>query len=1119
MGPASATDAVCKKTKESHIGPWDQGRYPIPPLLTFSFINSKTSTMRCLIRVKAIICLCLTGLVSLGQGAGYTGQVLDAVTKTPLSSVTVQLKKSRLSAKTDTNGRFQLSSYQLPDTLIISVEGYSDMSTAFSTNTVVHYLLPLSGESAVVVETGYQRIPKERATGSFAIVDNALFNRRISTNILDRIDAVTPGVLFNTNTGEERFNIRGRSTFDRAGGQADPLIVLDNFPYEGDINSINPNDIESVTVLKDAAAASIWGARSANGVIVITTRKGRFNQPLQIDFTQNFTMIGKPDLYATRNYLASSAYIDAERYLFDRGYYNTSLNNTTTRPAITPVVELLNRQRLGQISQAQLDQELSALGTFDLRDQYNRYLYRPEQQLQTALSMRGGSSQHQYVLSFGYDRNLDRLQFNQQERTTFQTQQVIKITPKLEFTGSVYFMHSKREQPNGYGFRAATNNYVSSNQLYPYALLADANGNPLSTVRDFRSTYLDSVEALGFLPWRFSMLDEIAATQNTTVSKNLISRAGLRYQLIPQLSVELQYQQEYQTVLGTLLRNANSYAARSLVNRFSVRNITTGAFSYPVPKGGLLDQSKSILNSQNLRGQLNYQQQFQNKHAINAIGGFEIRQRKQNGFTRNVFGYDDAYGIGVGNINYQNSMPVHPFGNAVIPSPSSNISEVLNRYVSFYANTGYQYKRKYLINLSARTDGANLFGVRTNERIVPLWSAGLGWEISKEDFYKVGSLPYLKLRATYGFNGNAVNANSLLTARFGTSNVTGLPTASLASAPNPMLRWEKVRTLNLGLDFSAFRNRLSGTIEWYRKKGLDLIQDAELPGSTGFSSFRGNGASSLTSGLEIQLNGILLNGPFQWRIQLLANTLRDRVVSFEKQFLPVDLVRAGSGNLVPVVGKPMFGIWSYAFAGIDPLNGDPLGFVNKQVSKDYATIIGNAHPDSLFFHGSARPQFFGALRQDFSYKGFSLSINLTFKTGYYFRTNSVSLNYPDLIINRQHSDYYLRWQQPGDELKSSVPSIVYPNNAMRNNFYTTSSVLVERGDHLRFQDIKLSYIFPTINKKKNRSLELYTYINHIGILWRANQKGLDPDSNDLTSGASDIPLARSYSIGLRLHLQ
>lgn len=1075
--------------------------------------------MHCFIRVQVLLCLCFTGLLSIAQQPTYSGQLLDAVSRAPISSATVQLQLSKQSTISDANGRFQFSSYKLPDTLIIQAVGYSYFKILFSPTTTLYFLFPISGESSVTVQTGYQSIPKERSTGSFALVDNTLFNRRISTSVLDRIDGVTPGVLFNTNSGEEKLNIRGRTTLDRINGQADPLIVLDNFPFEGDINNINPNDIESVTVLKDAAAASIWGARSANGVIVITTKKGRFNQPLQIEFTQNYTLGGRPNLYYTRNYLSSKDYIEAERFLFDRGYYNTTLNNNTTRTAVTPAVELLQQNRLGLLSSAEMDQQLALLGQTDLRDEFSRHQYRREQQQQYALQLRGGSTQHHYVFSLGYDKNLDKLAYNQQDRFTVQTQQVIRLLPRLELTNSVYFMSSHQQQPNQYSFRSTTTNYISGSQLYPYAKLADASGQALATVRDLRSGYIDSVEALGFLPWRFRLLDEVAQTEQSSITKNLVAKVGLRYRFNPHFTADLQYQQEYQTVFTRQLRNAQTYAARHLVNRFSVRNATTGSFTYPVPQGGLLDQSESVLNSQNLRGQINYQQSFENDHSLNAIGGFEIRQRKANGFSRSILGYDDAYGIGVGTINYQSSMPVHPFGNSVIPAPPASVTEVLNRYVSFYANAGYQFKRKYLLNLSARTDGANLFGVRTNEKIVPLWSAGLGWELSRESFYKVNWMSFLKLRATYGFNGNAVNANSLLTARFFTSFVSRLPVATVVSPPNPQLRWEKVRTLNLAADFSLLGDRITGTVEYYRKRGLDLLQDAELPTSTGFFTFRGNGASTLTTGFEVQLSGLVVKGPFQWNAHLLLNTLKDRVVSFDKQFLPTELVRASGGNLVAQKGKPLFSIWSYPFAGIDPVNGDPLGYLNRGVSKNYAAILANVSPDSLLFHGSARPTLFGSLRQDFSYKGFGLSFNVTFKAGYYFRTNSVSLNYPDLVIARQHADYAKRWQKPGDELISQVPSIVYPINASRNNFYTGSSVLIEKGDHIRLQDIRLSYLFGSSARQRSFQLEVYGYLNNIGLLWKANKKGIDPDTNDSSGALDNIPPTRNLTLGLRLHLK
>lgn len=1073
--------------------------------------------MRCFKRVLAILCFGFTYSSASSQNTGNSGQLLDAITKEPIPSATVQIKASKQIILSDTAGRFTLRQLKATDTLLIRAEGYANLSIPYKHALRPIFLTPIYGESNVTVQTGFQSIPRERATGSFAVIDNELINRRVSSNILDRLEGVTPGVIFGKNSGEDRINIRGRSTLDAVNNQAAPLIVLDNFPYEGDLNSINPNDVETITVLKDAAAASIWGSRSANGVIVITTKKGKFNQPLQIEFNQNFTITDAPNLKYSRNYLSAKDYIETEQFLFNQGYYNSTINNNTTRTALTPVVELLNLRRLNRITQSELDQQLASFAQNDLRDEFSNHMYRREKRQQYALQMKGGSSQHSYIFSLGYDKNIERMIANQNERITLQTQQTVKITSKLDLNTSVFFLNSINEQPNTSFYRSTTLAYFGSNYLYPYAKLADEFGNPLNVIKDYRSSYLDSVEAIGFQPWRFNILNEIANTEQKTDIRNLIAKIGLRYKINNKISLDLQYQQEYQTTQTRLLRNSQTYAARNLVNRFSIRN-SNGTFTYPVPIGGILDQSQTNLNSQNLRGQINYQETFKTDHSINAIAGFEIRQRKTTGFSRTVLGYDEIYGIGASNLNFQNTLPINPFGNALIPASSNLETGLINRFVSFYANAGYQYKRKYLFNISARTDGANLFGVETNKKIVPLWSAGLGWEISKESFYKLDWMPFLKLRATYGFNGNAVNTNALLTARYSTGSLTGLPTAMITSPPNSLLRWEKVKTINIGLDFSLLSNRINGTIEWYSKNGQDLIQNQELAPSTGFSTLRGNGAATLTRGVEAQISGKVLTGKLKWNTTLIVNTLKDKVLSFDSKFLPSQLVTAGGGNLVALVGKPLFSVWSYRFAGLDPSNGDPLGILNGAPSKNYVALLANTNPDSLQYHGSGRPTLYGAFRQDFSYKNFSLSFNITYKAGHYFRTNSIGINYTDLITSRPHLDYSNRWQKPGDERNTSIPSVVYPVNTPRASFYTASSVLVERADHIRLQDIRIAYLLNTRNSRIAH-LEFYGYINNLGLLWKANKKGIDPDANDASLGLDNIPPMRTYTIGLKLHLK
>ncbi len=1073
--------------------------------------------MRCFIRVQALFCLCLTSfLTPIFSQTTYQGKVLDGSTLQPISSASIQLTKTGKITLSRPDGSFQLSA-KPADSIQISMVGYTSLVQLFNPLITQYLLQPASGYSAVTVQTGYQSLPRERATGSFAVLDQKLVERRVSTSILDRIDGITPGILFNNNIGEERLNIRGRTTLAQTGGQADPLIILDNFPFEGNLNNINPNDVESITVLKDASAASIWGARSANGVIVITTKKGRFNQPLQISVNQNLTFSSVPDLYYTQNYLPSKDYIDVERFLFDRGFYNSSLNNTTTRTAVSPVVELLQQHRSGLISTQQLEAEIGLLEQTDLRNEFSRHIYRKEARQQYSLQLQGGSDKHSFSFSMGYDHNREMMIKNDYQRYTLQSQQVFRPIKNLELTAGVYYTSSLQNRTNSLSFRSSLTNFNTSSQLYPYARFADTNGNPLSTIKDYRTGYIDSVEALGFLPWRYRLLEEIDQTTNTANIKSLIAKVGIRYRFSSKVSLDLQYQQEYQTNSGYWLRNEQTYAARNLVNRFSQRNTSTGAFTYQVPLGGILELSENVLNSQNLRGQVNVQQYWGSDHQLTGIGGFEIRQRKTTGYSRTSYGYDETYGLSQGNLNFQSSLPVHPFGNAVIPAPSGGVTEILNRYVSFFANAGYQYKKKYLLNLSARSDGANLFGVKTNERITPLWSAGIGWEIGKESFFPAQLFSLMRLRATYGFNGNAVNANSLLTARFATSPNTGLPNGTLVSAPNPELRWERVKTINIGLDFQSSNQRISGSIEWYNKRGLDLIQDMQLPPSTGFLTFKGNGASTSTSGFELNLNIKVHRKKWLWDMVVIANTLSDKVVSFERAYQASDLVMT-FGDIVAKPGKPLFSIWSYPWAGLDPVNGDPQGLLNGKPSTNYSALIANAKPDSLVFHGSARPTFWGALRNQFSYKGFGISFNLLFKGGYYLRSRSIPLNYSELVGSRQHLDYYQRWQQPGDENKTNVPSLVYPSNNLRSSFYGASSVLVEKGDHLRFQDIRLSYRIDQLKIKGlgKTGIEFYGYLNNVGILWRANQKGIDPDTNDFANTSDNVPSMRTVSVGFLL---
>lgn len=323
-----------------------------------------------------------------------TGKVVAAHTAEPLAGATIVLKHGK-AAVTQSDGTFIITLSGPADTLIVTHTGYNPKQVlVYASDLPLTITLQPVGAAMedVVVSTGYQQIPKERATGSFAVIDNKTLNMQIGTNILDRLNGVASGILFPQKLNGPGILVRGLSTIQ---GPATPLIVLDNFPYEGDIANINPNDVENITILKDAAAASIWGARAGNGVIVITTKKGRFNQPLRVTLNANITSAAKPDLFAVPQ-ISSSDFIDVEQFLFSKGYYNAEINSFYRTP-LSPVVELLVKKSTGQLTAAEADAQINAYRNHDIRSDYYNYVYRSQLNQQYSVNLSAGSGNIAYT--------------------------------------------------------------------------------------------------------------------------------------------------------------------------------------------------------------------------------------------------------------------------------------------------------------------------------------------------------------------------------------------------------------------------------------------------------------------------------------------------------------------------------------------------------------------------------------------------------------------------------------------------------------------------------------------------------------------------------------------------
>lgn len=1007
------------------------------------------------------------------------GRVVDEKNE-PLFGATVKVKGTKTITVTDSKGEFVLNNIDEKAVLIISYLGFQSLAVSAKEDLGAIKLTSYESrlEEVEVVSTGYQHIPKERATGSFVLVNNDLINRSVSTNILDRLKGVASGVLFDNTTGADvGFSIRGRSTIF---ANVNPLIVLDNFPYDGDLSTINPNDVENITLLKDAAAASIWGVRASNGVVVITTKKGRYSQPLKIGFSSNVTIGEKPDLFAIPD-LNASDYIEMERFLFAKGQFSNDI--ATRETYISPVVEILSTQT----DQNEIERQLAVLKQQNVKNDLLKHYYRNPINQQYALSFDGGGKQNQYFFSVGYDHNDQDYRSDSYERLSLNAQNTYRfLNDKLQANVGIRYSSLKRTSNNG---NAYTELYIK-----PYTDLVDEDGKALSVLR-YKKAWLDTVGKGRLLDWTWKPKEELDRKNNTSALDNYVLNLDLKYKIIEGLDVQAQYQYTKGLNNNDQLSTSDSYYARDLINRFSI--IKPNEITRPVPLGNILNKSLTQSVSQNLRFQVNYSKNWL-RHSLSALAGSDIKDyhNQVHGYT--LYGYDEENGL-VSNIDFAGSYTNLATGNTShIPGRSTESGQT-DRYISWFSNAQYAYNDKYILSGSLRFDESNLFGVKTNQKRVPLWSVGGIWDLTKEFFQSSKWLDQLRFRATFGYNGNVdKTVSAYVTAQAVSTNRFANQVTTVINPPNPSLRWEKIRMTNLALDYSLFNSRLSGSIEYYHKNGKDIIGYSPLAPSSGISVFKGNSANISGDGFDITISSQnIVKRNFAWHTVLLASKTKDKITAYKANTLP----------LAFHMGYPYNGVFSYRWAGLDPATGDPRGYSGGQPSTEWGSI---ANTDSLNhtteYSGPGTPTYFGSIRNSFTYKNLSLSFNIIYKFGYYFRARSV--NYTSLYtFNGSHQDYNQRWLQPGDELKTNVPSAPYPSDFLRDDFYSNSSVLVEKADHIRLQDVRLSY---DIKKKGSgfKNLSIYMYASDFCLIWTANKKGLDPESQR-------IPYQKNLSIGLK----
>ena len=1049
----------------------------------------------------------------------------------PLMGVTVWRKGSRAGSVTNDDGNYRIEAAS-GDTLVFSFLGFKQQEKLVRYEKMINVVMQEdvnSLDEVTVLSTGYQNIQKERATGSFSVIKAEDLEKVPVNNVMHQLEGRVAGlqvdILESDNTfvysnllGETEgntsynFRIRGQSTYQ---ANDNPLLVIDGVPSELDIKNLNSDDIEKITFLKDAASASIYGARAANGVIVIDTKKGK-KGATRINFSQNYTFSSKPSLESLP-LMNSAEVLDLEQELVDKGIIFDPLTGFglySSVPVSTGVELMLENQR-GNLSDTELESQLAVLRGRNNYNQITDYLLRASSSTTYNLSLSGGADKYTYFTSASYAKEETQSKGVHGKRLTLTANQNFELFDyakvSTSFKGSFFDFNQ-----NGLGLSPISGSLTS---FLPYNQIVDEEGNSVDYYRSFYSADVQGFEEAGYLPWTYNYLDELANANNGIKEQNYSANISMTLPLFDGLSAMGTYFIERSVKNNKNLYNENTYYTRDRINQATFLDPATGQITRGIPSGSIYQRTQFAEGSQTMRGQLNYNRVF-GKHVIDAIAGIELREIRTQVNGGNLYGYNERTQRAV---DLPSSTYTNIYGSTGNISYNQSATDQRRRFLSYYANAAYTFDTKYVLSGSVRLDDYNNFGVDKSYRRTPLWSTGFKWNVSRENFLKdVEAINNLSFRATYGFNGNI----SLTTFPFTNIsladidyNLSRLPYAFIAAPANPALRWEKTGVLNFGLDINLFGSRLNGSVEYYVKNSDDLLQDfpvSEFYGLPNNTLIR-NTATLRGEGVDLSLSGEWLRTPdFSINSTFILSYNKNEVT--DSRYENYSTYLNGTGSTPPIVGYPLNSVFAFRSAGLDE-NGYALVYDRNEELVDAFTPL--TEIEDMQYMGASTPQYYGSFATTFTYKKLSLYALATYKLDYVlFKPSfgSYVSRYGSFNGYNLHKDIADRWREPGDETTTNVPGAQGLGGFSLNRYLYSNDRVID-GDHIRLREISLTYDFSDLVAStflRNASLSLTA--RNLGLIWRANEDDIDPDFRPMTNGnLIRIPPTAMYSVGVNLN--
>ena len=1047
-----------------------------------------------------------SGLVCLAQsGITVRGKVEDAE-GAPVLGAAVMVRGTDSGALVDADGAYRLDNVPADAVLVASSLGFADAEIPVQGRGEVNFVL--REESTVlddVIVVAYGTAKKESFTGSASVVKGGDLSKRPVGNLTKSFEGTVAGVQVTSGGGQPgegaSITVRGVGSVNAS---SSPLYVVDGIPYDGALSAINPADIETLTVLKDASAGALYGARGANGVVVITTKKGggdkvnvaykgnagiasralpRYNLLDMNEFVEitwealRNSKLNSGDMEVAADY-ASAQLGQTIGGLKNPEYYNPYKNYTWDR--------LVNK------ATGKIQPNAKAAWNENWMDEIsNETAFRTEH----ILSVSGGTAKSSYLYSMGYYKENGTLRNTDFDRFTMRMSGDVQATSWMKVGMSANLAHAKSDFQEASGSETSNVWYTAQfmGPVYP-VYLKDMKGNDVLDENGQRqyeygsesdNGYANRVTAQGFNS-KAELFNNKAYYKRNSAS----ARAFLN--------------------LGTVSKNALLYGLNLTVNvglDFTDYARTTVSDKYhgnAADQGGNVYKTNTRALSYTVNELLTYKREF-GEHSLDLLAGHEYYR----------YNYNYAMGGKSGIVE-----GIDELGSAVTTTANTSYSSDY-AIESVLARVNYGYADRYYIDASWRTDGSSRF--HKDHRWGNFWSAGVSWRISQEPFMASCSswLNNLTLKASYGVQGNDnLGSYYVWQGRFNYGWPNGTrPGAVAGSIENQLVSWEKNGNFNAGVEATFLQGRLSATVEYYNRKTDDMLLNNPLAISSGFSGFDDNVGSMLNQGMELTVRGVILEMEnFHWDATAMLSLNRNKVLALTSNQNVLNY-----GSMVIEVGKPIYTFYLSKSAGVSPATGkqlyysyyryavDPNGAMITERCPEYVTDDVSLATMSKYYYGSRQPLFSGSISSNFTiFKCIDLSFMTTYSVGGKIQDglyeSAMHVTYPG---NNWHKNILRRWQKPGDV--TDVPMV-----EIGGSYASVGESLVD-ASYFAIKNITLGYTVPSrlLSKSGVKNVRVFFTADNVALF--SHLDGMDPQYNFAGTVSYTYSPSRVLALGIDLN--